>query len=497
MTPDDAYAALLDHARRVAALEQAAGLLGWDQETMMPPRAAPQRAEQMGALAAVLHQMRTDPRQRDWLDAAEGLADPAPDVRADLREARRALDRAARLPDGLAEALARARSSSHQTWAEARGARDFAAFVPALTEVLALRREEALALADPGQDPYDALLEDYEPGARAAELEPVFARLREGLTALLDRIRGASARIPRISGAFPETAQMALAHELAADCGYDFAAGRLDRAVHPFSSGSGQDVRITTRVDPADPTECIFATMHETGHALYEQGIDPALAWRPSGTHASMGVHESQSRFWENHVGRSAAFAPFLHDRMKIAFGALGLRSPEALFAAVNAVGPGFIRTAADEAQYDLHILMRFDLERALLSGDLPVADLEVAWADRFEADFGRRPPHAALGCLQDVHWSEGLIGYFPTYTLGNLNAAALAAAMRRDLGDLDARLGRGDLAAPLAWLREKVHRHGRVLPATELMTQACGGPVDEKPMLAALEAKFGAIYGF
>lgn len=497
MTPTEAYAALLAHARRIAALDQAAGVLAWDQETMMPPRGAAQRAEQMGALAAVLQDLRTDPRQEDWLAAAEGLDDPAPDVRADLREIRRELTRAARLPAGLAEALARERSAAHQIWAQARADRDFAAFAPALSRVLSLRREEAQAVADPGQSPYDALLDHYEPGASVAELEPVFARLREGLTGLLDRIRGSSVRIPRISGAFPETAQMALSHELAGDCGYDFASGRLDRAVHPFSSGSGCDVRITTRVDPADPTECLFATLHETGHALYEQGIAAGLHMRPAGGHASMGVHESQSRFWENHVGRSAAFAPFLRDRMKIAFGGLGLRSAEALFAAVNAVTPGYIRTAADEAQYDLHILMRFDLERALLSDDLPVAELQVAWADRFEADFGRRPPHAGVGCLQDVHWAEGLIGYFPTYTLGNLNAAALAQAMRRDLPDLDEGLREGDLAAPLAWLREKIHRHGRVIPTPELMARACGGPVDAAPLLAHLEAKFGAIYDF
>ena len=497
MTPDEAYAALLAHVRRISALEQTAGLLAWDQETMMPPRGGAQRAEQMGALAAALQDLRADPRQEDWLAAAEGLADPAPDVRADLREIRRELTRAARLPAGLPEALARERSASHQIWAQARNDRDFAAFAPALARVLALRREEAQATAEPGQDLYDALLDRYEPGARAAELEPVFARLRAGLAELMDRIRGSSVRIPRFSGAFPETAQIALAHQLAGDCGYDFAAGRLDRAVHPFSSGSGQDVRITTRVDPADPSECVFATLHETGHALYEQGIAPELAWRPAGGHASMGVHESQSRFWENHVGRSAAFAPFLRDRMKIAFGGLGLRSAEALFAAVNAVTPGYIRTAADEAQYDLHILMRFDLERALLSGDLPVEDLETAWADRFEADFGRRPPHAGLGCLQDVHWSEGLIGYFPTYTLGNLNAAALAQALRRDLPDFDEALRGGDLAPPLAWLREKIHRHGRVKPAGELLEAACGAPVDERPLLAHLEAKFGAIYGF
>ena len=495
MTPQDAHAALLTHLRRIAALEEASGLLSWDQETMMPPKAGPQRAEQRGALAAVLHGLRTDPRIPDWIGTASGADWPA-DVEADLREAARDHARNARVPERLAEALARRTAAAHQDWAAARAARDFSAFAPALAEVVALRREEAQALADPGEDPYDALLNDYEPGARAADLEPVFARLREGLTGLLDRIRGASARVPHLSGAFPEAAQMALARDLVTACGYDWAAGRLDKAVHPFSSGSGFDVRITTRTDADDPADCAFATLHETGHALYEQGIAPALHGRPAGRHASMGVHESQSRFWENHVGRSRAFAPWLLERMETAFGPVGVATPDDLFAAVNRVAPGFIRTAADEAQYDLHILMRFDLERALISGDLAPADLELAWADRFEADFGRRPRHAAEGCLQDVHWSEGLIGYFPTYTLGNLNAAALAAALRRDLPDTDAALAAGDLSAPLGWMRDKVHRHGRVMPATELMTMACGGPVDERPLLAHLEAKFGAIYG-
>lgn len=497
MTPRDAYAALREHTARISALEDAAAILSWDQEAMMPPRGAAQRAESRGALAALTQDLRADPRIEGWI-ADAGAADDWPDdIRADLRDAARSHARATRLPSGLAEAIARETAAAHHLWAEARAARDFPRFAPALIRVLALRREEAAAIATDGQTPYDALLSDYEPGARVADLTPVFARLRAGLTEVLDRIRGASVRPPKLSGAFPEAAQMALARELAGDCGYDWSAGRLDRAVHPFSSGSGADVRITTRVDPGDPTECIFATLHETGHALYEQGIAPALRGRPSGQWASMGVHESQSRFWENHIGRSEAFAPWLLHRMKIAFGEIGVKKPGALFAAVNRVDPGFIRTAADEAQYDLHILMRFDLERALLSGDLPPADLETAWADRFEADFGRRPRHAAEGCLQDVHWSEGLIGYFPTYTLGNLNAAALAVAMRRDLPDLNAAVSAGDLSAPLGWLRDNVHRHGRVMEAPALMAQACGGPVDEKPLLAHLNAKFGAIYGF
>ncbi|MGM0586533.1 MAG: carboxypeptidase M32 [Pseudomonadota bacterium] len=496
MTPAAAYEALIAHHRRIAALEDAAGLLAWDQETMMPPKGAAPRAAPRGALAAVLHQLRTDPRIPDWIAGAEG-GDWPEDARADLREAGREHARAVRVPEALAETLARETAQAHAVWVQARAERDFAAFAPSLARVVELRREEGQHLAGPGEDPYDALLEGFEPGLRAADLEPVFARLRAGLSSLLDRIRGASRhRAPAFRGAFPEAAQLALARDLAGACGYDWGAGRLDLAVHPFSSGSGRDVRITTRVEPDDPSECVFSTLHETGHALYEQGIAPELRGRPSGVHASMSVHESQSRLWENHIGRSAAFAPWLLGRMEIFLGRIGVRSPEALHAAVNRVEPGFIRTAADEAQYDLHILMRFDLERALLSGDLPVEDLEGAWADRFQADFGRRPPHAGLGCLQDVHWSEGLFGYFPTYTLGNLNAAALAQALRRDLPDFDGLLSTGDFAPVLDWLREKVHRHGRVRPAPQLMEAATGAPVDEGPLLAHLEAKFGGLYG-
>jgi carboxypeptidase Taq len=495
MTPEAALEALLAHHRRIAALEDAAGILSWDQEVVMPPAGQAQRAESRGALAGVVHELRADPRIPDWIAAAEDAPDLSASARADLREAARAHARAVRVPGRLAEALAAETARTHPLWAAAREARDFRAFAPALDRILALKREEARALAGPGEDPYDALLDDFEPGLRAADLDPVFAELREGLAALLDRIRGSSLSPPALSGMFPEAAQMTLARELAAACGYDFDAGRIDQAVHPFSSGSGRDVRITTRVDLADPSDCAFSTLHEVGHALYEQGIAPELIGRPSGVFASMGVHESQSRLWENHVGRSLAFAPWLFGRMEIVFGGIGLHDPEALFAAVNRVEEGFIRTAADEAQYDLHILMRFDLERALLSGDLPAADLEGAWADRFESDFGRRPPDAAAGCLQDVHWALGLFGYFPTYTLGNLNAAALARAMHREMHDFEGDLATGRLAPVREWLRERVHRHGRVTPAPELMTAAAGAPVDAKPMLAHLEAKFAAIY--
>ncbi|MEM1315826.1 MAG: carboxypeptidase M32 [Pseudomonadota bacterium] len=493
--PSDAYAALLAHHARIAALSDAAAILSWDQETHMPPAGAAQRAASRGALAGTLHALRTDPRIGDWIATAED-ADLDEAGRADLREARRSFAQSTRVPADLAEALAREASATHHVWAEARAADDPAPYLPALARMISLRREEAQALSDGEGDPYDALLDQYEPGASAAEIDAVFARLRAGLVALLDRLLGAPAAPPRPAGTFPAPAQLALARAAATACGYDWSAGRLDLAVHPFSSGGGRDVRITTRVSEDDPMECLYATLHETGHALYELGVAPELHARPVGSHASMGVHESQSRLWENHVGRSAAAAPFLHALVAEHLGETGLTTPQAFHAAANALEPGFIRTAADEAQYDVHILMRFDLERALLSGDLPPEDLPGAWDDRFEADFGRRPPDAAQGCLQDVHWSEGLIGYFPTYTLGNMGAAALMAKLRADEPALDAALAAGDFSVVLDWLRPRIHAPGRIKPVAELWRSVLGEAPDETPLLAHLAAKFEPLHG-
>ena len=472
----------------------------------MPPETSPdanaahltraaQRAASRGALAGALHGRRTDPRLGDWIEAARG-ADLDEAGRADLREAARSFAQSTRVPADLAEALAREASATHHLWAEARAADDPAPFLPALAGMVALRREESQALSGGEGDPYDALLDQYEPGASAARIDVVFARLRAGLAPLLDRRLGAPAAPPKPVGRVPTEAQLALARAAATACGYDWSAGRLDLAVHPFSSGGGRDVRITTRVSEADPMECLYSTLHETGHALYELGVDPALHARPAGGHASMGVHESQSRLWENHIGRSAAAAPFLHALAAEHLGDMGLDGSEAFHAAANALEPGFIRTAADEAQYDLHILMRFDLERALLSGDLAAADLPAAWDARFEADFGRRPPGAAQGCLQDVHWSEGLIGYFPTYTLGNMGAAALMARLRTDEPALDDALAAGDFMPVLDWLRPRVHAPGRIRAVPDLWRSVLGDVPDEKPLLAHLTAKFEALHG-
>ena len=263
--------------------------------------------------------------------------------------------------------------------------------------------------------------------------------------------------------------------------------------MHPSSTGTGGDVRITTRIDAADPFQCLHATIHEVGHAVYEQGLDPDLAFQPAGAHASMGVHESQSRLFENHFGRSRAFCGWLAPAMAAAFG--GSFGAEAVYAAVNLVAPGFIRTEADEVHYNLHVMLRFDLERALIEGGLETADLEAAWNARFRADFGRAVPDARRGVLQDVHWASGAFGYFPTYTLGTIYAAELDAALRREV-EVDAGLAAGDLAPAIEWLNARIHRHGRLLPARRLIAGAIGREPDERALVAYLDAKFGALYG-
>lgn len=488
-----AFAKLMTFERDSAALAQVAGRLGWDQECMMPRGAAEQRGEESAAMEGVLHARRTDPRRASWLAEAEAVGAPDPAGAAQLREIRRSYIRSAKVPASLASEIARVTSLSQGIWAEARAAEDVGAFLPTLTRVIELRREEAAALAQ-GGDPYDALLEDYEPGATGASISEMFAQMRPRLVALRDRILGADVP-PALTGDFPAGAQMTLARELAGVFGYDFNRGRLDMAVHPFSSGSGADVRITTRVVPNDPFNCLYSTIHEVGHACYEQAVDPAYALSPIGQGASMGAHESQSRIYENQLGRSRAFAGFLHARMRAHFGDLVPHDPDAFHATLNRVVPGFIRTESDEVQYNLHIMLRFDLERALIAGTLGVKDLEEAWNTRFAADFGVRVDRPSNGVLQDVHWSVGLFGYFPTYTLGNLYAGCLHQALRADLPDLDAELARGNTHSATAWLRNKVQRHGGFHLPDALITQACGFRPGPEPLLAYLETKFAAIY--
>ncbi|WP_298835938.1 carboxypeptidase M32 [uncultured Roseobacter sp.] len=487
-----AYDDLMAFTRETTALSAIAGRLEWDQETMMPRGAAEQRGEEVAALEAVMHARRTDPRVGDWLASAE--QEQKNDVAlAQLRHIRRSYDRASKIPATLATEIARVTSVSQGIWAAARASDDFASFAPTLENVIRLKQEEGAALAQ-GGDVYDALLSDYEPGTSGAALEAMFSALRPGLSTLRAAVLDAEPPA-QLSGTFDESAQMKLTRKLARTFGYDMNHGRVDKAVHPFSSGSGLDVRITTRTSETDPFNCFYSTIHEVGHACYEQNISRDYLLTPLGQGVSMGVHESQSRIYENQLGRSRAFTGWLYGEMRDVFGDFGIPDADSFYATVNRVNNGFIRTEADELQYNLHVLLRFDLERALISGDLKVSDLEAAWNDRFEADFGFAVDKPSNGVLQDVHWSVGLFGYFPTYSLGNVYAGCLHEALRGAVPDLDDQLARGETSAATAWLAQNVQTHGGLYEPSDVIARASGRAPSEAPLLAYLKEKFSGIY--
>ncbi len=490
MTNNHAYDQLMAFQRQTEALSLVAERLGWDQETMMPRGAAEQRGEELAAMEGVLHARRTDPRIADWLE----VADPQDaEGQAQLRLIRRSYVRATKVPSDLAQKLAQVTSVAQGIWAEARANDRVEDFLPTLSEVIALRREEAACLAQ-GGDLYDALLDDYEPGATAESIGGMFDRMRPRLVALREKVLAKPAPTA-LSGRFGEAAQLRLSRDLASAYGYDWSRGRIDLAVHPFSSGSASDSRITTRVVESEPFNCIYSTIHEVGHSSYELNIDPDYKLTPLGRGVSMGVHESQSRIYENQIGRGRGFTEYLYREMKDRFD-LSLPNAHSFYAAVNRVQPGFIRTEADEVHYNLHIMMRFDLERALVRGDLAVADLEAAWNERFFKDFGVKVDRPAHGLLQDVHWSVGLFGYFPTYTLGNVYAGCLWKALQAAVPGLEEALARGDTSSAVEWLRENLQRHGGLRSPRETIAHACGFEPSEGPLLDYLEAKFGALYG-
>lgn len=486
------FNALMMFQKETEALAQVAGRLGWDQETMMPRAAAPQRGEEMAAMENMLHARRIDPRVGEWL-ATINDAELDAVGQSQMRHIRKSYARTQKVPAALAAELAKVTSLAQGQWAEARANEDTKAFLPILQDVVRLRREEAQALAE-GGDLYDALLDDYEPDMTAAKLADMFDAMRPRLVTLRAAVLDAPAP-QALTGHFPEAAQLALSDKLAAAFGYDFDHGRIDKAVHPFSSGSGLDVRITTRVSEDDPFNCFYSTIHEVGHACYEQGIDNAYLLTPIGQGVSMGVHESQSRIYENQLGRSRAFTGWIYGQMRDAFGDFGIASEDAFYAAVNRVNRGYIRTEADEIQYNLHVMLRFDLERALMAGDLEVNDLETAWNDRFLADFGYAVDKPSNGVLQDVHWSVGLFGYFPTYALGNLYAGCLHEALRTDIPQLDEQLRAGNTSNATSWLRENLQQHGGLRSPQETITHASGMSPTPEPMLNYLEKKFQELY--
>lgn len=495
-----AYEQLLQHTREIHLLASSAALLAWDQETGMPRGAGDVRARQLELLARLQHERGTDPRLGDWLAACE--ADRAllhdADAAANVRELRRDHTRATKLPSALVAELAATESRAQQAWAAARAASDFAAFRPWLERMIVLQQQKADCLRGAGQIRWDALADLYEPGMRAAALRELFAPLRERLVALRQRLAGgrapdrAFARVP-----IDEARQESFVRAVAAAMGFDFERGRIDRSAHPFCTSTGGDVRLTTRFHRDNVLDALGSTMHEAGHGLYEQGLEPHHLGTPLGEAVSLGLHESQSRLWENHVGRSAAFWHWCWPiAQRHLGGACDGHTATSVFGAANHVQPSLIRVEADEATYDLHVMVRFELEQDLLSGALPPAELPSRWNALYRDFLGLEVPDDRRGCLQDVHWSCGLFGYFPTYTLGNLYAAQFAAAADRALGGLAELLRRGDFAPLCAWLGEHVHRHGRRHAPADLVRIATGAPPSADAFLAHLEAKLLPLYG-
>lgn len=499
-----AYESLTGALREADLVSSIGSVLSWDQETMLPDAGTALRAEQLSLLSGLAHEKRTDPRLAEWLAACEADAslrvDPV--VAANLREIRRDLDRQVKLPSSLVREIAQTTTLAQHAWREARERSDFAAFAPWLEKVFALSRAKADCFgATTAAERYDQLMEDYEPGVRSEELERVFAGLRSRLAPLIREIAESGARVDDSihRARVPIPRQREFNARVAERIGFDFSAGRLDTSTHPFCQGVGAgDTRLTTRYREDNFPDALSSTLHEAGHGLYEQGLPKAeFPGQPLSEAASLGIHESQSRLWENMVGRSRAFWEWAFPEVRREFGdALGDPSVETVFRAMNVVKPNLIRVDSDEATYNLHIMLRFDLERALLSGDLPVADLPAAWAARMKEDLGLDVPDDRRGALQDIHWSMAAVGYFPTYTLGNLYAAQLWEAMGRDLPGLEAEVARGEFGSLLAWLRERVHRHGRRFPATELCERATGAPLSPEPFLRYLEGKLRPVYG-
>jgi carboxypeptidase Taq len=502
MNKSEAYDRLCAHTRELALLSSTMSLLGWDERTKLPPAGGEYRAEQISYLAGLIHKKQVAPEVGEWLAELANdplAADPHSEMGADFANLRRDYDRKTKLPQALVEELARLSVLGQQLWVEARKANDFARFRPLLARTVELKRQEAAAI---GYDdaPYDALLDEYEPGAKTAEVAGVLRALRVQLVPLVAQI-AASPRRPELDvlqRRFPIQLQDQFGQRAAAAIGFDFHEGRLDVTDHPFCTDIGpRDVRLTTRYDEKFLPGAFFSTLHEAGHGIYEQGLPPERYGLPTGQAASLGIHESQSRMWENLVGRSRAFWEHFFPQAQATFpDALRAVALDDFYFAINDVRPSLIRTESDEVTYNLHIMIRFELELALLNDELPVADLPAAWNAKYREYLGVEPPTDSDGVLQDVHWSSGAFGYFPTYSLGNLYAAQFFEQAQRELGDLAAEFRRGEFLPLLKWLRQQIHSQGRRYPAAVLVERVTGLPLSHDALLRHLRGKFGPLYG-
>lgn len=507
-----AYAELCAALKGAALLDSLAQLASWDQETYMPEKGAAARAESVALLAALIHERRTSARLGELLAACEadaGLMTPDSASAANLREIRRDFDKHTKVPAELVAELAKVGSQAQEVWKKAKQTSDFALFRPWLERMIGLQRRKAECLGHaPGGEAYDALLDLYEPGATAAEIEGVFTPLRARLTELIERVRASKAKVKTkcLDVEVPAAAQHAFGLATLEAIGFDLAAGRLDTTTHPFCSGFAPgDTRLTTRYRESRFSDALYGTLHEMGHGLYEQGLPKVgkdggpseMYGTPLADSISLGIHESQSRMWENFVGRSRAFWKWALPRTKKHFGkVLSKYDHDDLYAAVNTVSPSLIRVEADETTYNLHVMIRFEMERAILRGDIAVKDIPGEWNRRYKDYLGVKVPDDARGCLQDVHWSFGLFGYFPTYTLGNLYAAQFWEKINEDIPDLNKQIAKGKFAGLKGWLNTKIHAHGRRYTASDLCVRVTGKPLSADPLLRHLTKKAEHVYG-
>lgn len=484
----------------IADLGKAAAVLGWDQQVNMPPGGAEARGNQLALLGRLAHERATSPELGNLLEDLQAEAvhlDPDSDEARLIKVAARDYEKATRVPADFVVEMTQVTTQAFQVWVEARQKSDFALFRPHLEKIVELAHRY-IGFFPPADHPYDVLLDNYEPGMKTAEVKAIFDTLRPQQVALIQRI-GQRTQVDDsfLHQPFDERRQWDFGVEVITKFGYDWQRGRQDKSPHPFTTSfSVNDVRITTRVDPNFLNPMLFGTMHECGHALYEMGINPAYERTALEGGASLAVHESQSRLWENLVGRSLPFWEHFYPRLQEYFPQLSGVSLDKFYKGINKVEPSLIRVEADEATYNLHIMLRLELEIALIEGTVAVKDLPQVWNAKMQEYLGVTPPNDAEGVLQDVHWSNGYLGYFATYALGNLISAQLWEAIHRDIPDLDDQIRAGRFDALLSWLREKIHRHGRKYEPQELVERVTGSRIDAAPYLRYLNAKFGPIYG-
>jgi carboxypeptidase Taq len=480
--------------RQIASLDAASGILHWDAATMLPESSGDARGEQLAALAEVAHEKLVDPAMGDWFAAAkdETLEDWQ---RANLDEMQHRWQHAVSVPQALVSRFAKLRIKSEHAWRAAREKADYASFLPIFREVISLSREVAQAKAEALKlTPYDALLDSYDRGMRTATIDPIFAQLKSWLPEFVGQVQAHQAPqlIAPLEAHVAVTKQEALGRAMMLALGFDTTRGRIDVSAHPFCGGAPGDVRITTRYREDRFTDALYGVLHETGHALYEQGLPEQWRGLPIGDARGMSMHESQSLFVEMQVSRSHAFLQFLLPQLKETFELVGaVWSEENVYRNLTRVERSFIRVNADEVTYPLHVVMRYELEQALLSGELDAVDLPTAWAAKTQEYLHITPPDDAQGCLQDIHWPEGMFGYFPTYTLGAMTAAQLMAACRRSISGLDGQISRGEFAPMIGWLRENVHKHGSRYSTAEILARATGEPLNPTHFENHLKARY------